>query len=319
MSVIDGKTERPRTAEALDSGPAADEPIKPAKLPGRWYVYAFAVPSILLVAVFFVAPFLLNSWFAFTLWTGLKEGITWNGFDNFIYLNQLGVLPRAVVLTVVYAVTCMLVQNVVGLSLALAMQRPSRTISVFRALYFIPVLISPIAAGYVWSALLASDGPVNAFLSLILPGEIDYAVLGNPIPALITVAVIDAWKWTGLIVLVYIAGLNAIPRELMEAATIDGANRAQRFRLVQWPLLAPAATFSVVVTLVGAFSAFDVIQATTAGGPGGATTVLNVALYQQYSSAFFGTASALSFVVTVLVILTAVPLVTWLRRRELAL
>ncbi len=215
MSLIDGKTERSRTAKALEGRLAADEPIKPARLPGRWYVYAFAVPSVLLVAVFFVAPFLLNSWFAFTLWTGLREGVTWNGLDNFIYLNQLGVLPRAVVLTVAYAVTCMLVQNVVGLSLALAMQRPSPTISVFRAAYFIPVLISPIAAGYVWSALLASDGPINAFLSLIVPGEVDYAVLGNPIPALITVAIIDAWKWTGLIVLVYIAGLNAIPRELM--------------------------------------------------------------------------------------------------------
>lgn len=292
------------------------QPRRPKRSRATWPLLAFALPSIGLVSVFFVAPFLLNSYFAFTRWTGMSEVISWSGLANFQVLRALDVLPHSVVVTVVYAGFAMLVQNVISLMLALALQNPSPVTTFFRVLFFIPVLISPVAAGYVWSALLAPQGPINGFLSALVPGEVDYALLGHSIPALLTVATIDAWKWSGLIILVYIAGLNAIPASILEAATVDGAGPWRRFWQIKWPLLAPAVTFNVVITLVGAFSAFDVILATTRGGPGDATMVLNVALYQQYGASNFGTASALSFVVTVMVIVTAVPLVTWLRRRE---
>lgn len=283
-----------------------------------WRRSVFAVPSIVLVAIFFVSPFLLNSYFAFTNWSGLSDEIRLNGFTNFEFLGELGVLPKAIVLTVVYAVFCMLVQQAVSLPLAIALQKESPLTTFFRVVFFVPVLVSPLAAGYVWSAILAPQGPVNSFLSSILQRPIDYALLGDSVPALLTVAAIDGWKWSGLITLVYIAGLNAIPVSLDEAATVDGAGPWRRFWSIKWPLLAPAVTFNVVVTLVGAFSAFDIIQATTRGGPGDATVVLNVALYQQYGGSFFGTASALSLIVTILVLVTAVPLVAWLRSREIS-
>jgi multiple sugar transport system permease protein/raffinose/stachyose/melibiose transport system permease protein len=153
-------------------------------------------------------------------------------------------------------------------------------------------------------------------LSAVLPGDFHYAWLGHDTTALLAVASIDAWKLSGLITLVYIAGLNRIPEQLLQAATLDGAGAIRRFWSVKLPLLAPAVTFNVVVSLVGAFSALDVVFSTTAGGPGDATTLLNVAVYTQYGQGFFGTASALSFVVTLMVIVTAVPLMSWLRRRE---
>lgn len=286
---------------------------------GGWYFHAFALPSIVLVAVFFVAPFLLNSWFAFTQWTGFSDRITWNGLDNFRLLDDLDLLSQAVRVTVIYAVVVMIVQNTVSLSLAVALQKTNAVNSAFRSVFFLPVLISPLAAGYVWSALLDPAGPINAFLSAVLPGEVDYAWLGHDTSALIAVASIDAWKWSGLITLVYIAGLNSIPESLIEAAAIDGAGRWRRFWAIKFPLLAPAVTFNVVVTLVGAFSAFDIVFSTTHGGPGNATTLLNVAMYQQYGQSFFGTASALSLVVTIIVLATAVPLITWLRRREVSM
>jgi multiple sugar transport system permease protein/raffinose/stachyose/melibiose transport system permease protein len=103
---------------------------------------------------------------------------------------------------------------------------------------------------------------------------------------------------------------------VIEAATVDGANTWTRFWRIKVQLLAPAFTFNVVVTFVGALSAFDIVMSATSGGPGNATSVLNYALFQQYSGGFFGNASALSLVVTILVVVTAIPLVTWLRRRE---
>ncbi|WP_277306350.1 sugar ABC transporter permease [Spongiactinospora sp. TRM90649] len=270
----------------------------------------WALPAIVLVTVFFVAPFLLNVRFAFSSWTSFRAEITWNGLDNVRTLIDQDLLANAVTVTVLYAILCMAIQNTVSLSLALALQRTSRINTVFRSAFFLPTLISPLAAGYIWRGLLAPEGAFNSFLG------IEWAWLGEPSTALVVVAFIDAWKWSGLITLVYIAGLNSIPKSLLESATVDGAGPWTRFRRVVFPMLAPALTFNVAVTLVGALSAYDVIAATTGGGPGDHTRALNVVMRQQWGQGFFGSASALGFTVTLLVIATAVPLVWWLRRRE---
>jgi len=277
------------------------------------------VPGLILIILFFVLPFTFGSIFAFVDWTSYREELRWAGFDNFRLIGELGVLSHAVKVTAIFAFAVMVIQNFVSLSLAVALQKSSKINSVFRTLFFIPVLMSPLAAGYIWSAILRPEGPLNQLISIVVPGEFDYAWLGHETSALLSVAAIESWKWSGLVTLVYIAGLNGVPTSVLEAAKIDGASAWQRFWRVKFPLMAPAFTFNVVVSLVGSLSAFDVIMSTTNGGPGNATSVLNVALYQQYSQGFFGTSSAISLVVTLLVLCTAVPLVAWLRRREVSM
>jgi raffinose/stachyose/melibiose transport system permease protein len=279
----------------------------------------FIVPSVALIVVFFLAPFLFNTVFAFVNWTSFSNRLSWAGLANFQYIWDLGVLGQAIKVTAIYALVVLIVENVVSLSLAVMLQRTSAVNSVFRTLFFVPVLISPLAAGYIWQAILSPNGPLNTLISAVIPGTFSYEWLGHPFSALICVASVEAWKWSGLTTLVYIAGLNSVPRSVLEAATVDGAGPWTRFWRVKAPLLGPAFTFNLVVTFVGALSAFDVVMSTTSGGPGNATTVLNVALFQQYDQGFFGNASALSLVVTGLVIASAVPLVTWLRRREVAM
>ncbi|MCR2783983.1 MULTISPECIES: sugar ABC transporter permease [unclassified Microbacterium] len=284
--------------------------------PRQWYQWWFALPAAVLVLFFFFVPFIANAFFAFTQWTGYSSVITFNGLQNFQNLIDRGVLWQATLITLVYAVIGMVTQNAVGLSLAKALQHTGRANTVFRSIFFIPVLISPLAAGYIWKALLQPEGFVNDVISLFVPGDFTFAWLGNAVTALIAVACIDAWKWSGMATLVYIAGLNRIPGQLVEAATLDGAGAWRRFWAIEFPLLAPAFTFNIVITFVGAFSAFDGIVATTGGGPGTATTVLNKAAYDQYGQGLFGTASALNFVVALLVICTAIPLIAWMRKRE---
>ncbi|MEV4749288.1 sugar ABC transporter permease [Streptosporangium sp. NPDC049248] len=306
--------EHPPGSEATGAAPAAPHPASvgggETGDPGRRGWLPWALPAVLLVALFFVLPFVLNARFAFSAWTGFRSEITWNGLDNFRTLVEQDLLTNAVTVTVLYAILCMAIQNTVSLSLALALQRTDRVNTVFRSVFFLPTLVSPLAAGYIWRGILDPAGPVNSFLG------VDWAWLGEPATALLTVAFVDAWKWSGLITLVYIAGLNSVPRELIESARVDGAGPWTRFARVRFPLLAPAITFNVAVTLVGALSAYDVIAATTGGGPGDHTRALNVVMRQQWGQGFFGSASALSLTVTLLVIATAVPLVWWLRRRE---
>jgi raffinose/stachyose/melibiose transport system permease protein len=284
--------------------------------PARWW--PFAIPALVLLGFFFVLPFVLNVRFAFTDWSGFQTAINWTGLGNFSALNHLGILWPPIEVTLKYAVIATVVQNTFSLSMALLLHETTKTTVFFRALYFVPVLIAPVAAGYIWHAILAPNGPLNAAIGIFSSG-FNYNWLGHPTSALISVASIDAWRYSGLVTLVYVAGLNAIPRSLTDAAKVDGANAWRRFWHIRFRLLAPAFTFSVVVTLLGSISAFDIVQSTTLGGPGVSTTTLNIVVFQEYGGGFFGQSAALSLTVAVIVVVIAIPLLAFLRRREVDL
>jgi multiple sugar transport system permease protein/raffinose/stachyose/melibiose transport system permease protein len=275
----------------------------------------FAAPAFAFVGVFFLAPLFLNVPLSFSSWTTYRSAIVWNGLTNFNVLYSQGYLINAIWVTVAYSVIAMLVQNVVSLSLAYALRESTLLNGFFRSVFFLPVLISPLAVGYIWRGILDPAGPIDSFIAFFWPG-FHFSWLGQTSTALPAVAFVDAWKWIGLTTLVYIAGINAVPHELHEAARMDGANAWKTFWHITFPLLAPAFTFNVAVTLIGAFSAYDVIQATTGGGPGSSTRSINVLLRIQWGMGNFGTGSALGLIVTVMVIVIAVPLVGYLRRRE---
>lgn len=302
-----------------DSEIVASGTVAPANRPRRRRLSAralwFSLPAIVLVGVFFVIPLVINLPLAFSNWTSYSSTITLDGWANFEALLQQGYLFSAIQVTLIYSVIAMVVQNVVSLALAVALQDSSRTNNFFRAVFFVPVLISPLAAGYIWRGILDPEGPLNVVIGLIIPG-FNWGWLGETSTALASVAFVDAWKWIGLTTLVYIAGLNGVPRELREAAVIDGATRWQAFWRVVFPMLAPAFTFNIVITLIGAFNAYDVIAATTGGGPGNSTQSINILLKAQYGLGNFGNAAALGLTITAMVVIVAIPLVWWLRRRE---
>jgi raffinose/stachyose/melibiose transport system permease protein len=131
---------------------------------------------------------------------------------------------------------------------------------------------------------------------------------------------VHAWKWGGIHMMVYIAGLKAIPNELIEAARVEGASNLQIFRAVKLPLLAPAITFNVTLTFVGALASFEMILAMTNGGPAQSTEVLLFEVWRQFGqNGDFGLATAISLIAFVIIIVSAVPLIVTLRRREVRL
>lgn len=315
-SAVGRRLDSPRRSDSKVEMPGTGAPVnRPRRRRRSATVLWFSLPSIVLVGVFFVVPLVINLPLAFSNWTSYSSTITLDGWANFQSLIEQGYLFSAIRVTLVYSVIAMLVQNIVSLTLAAAMQDATRTNNFFRAVFFLPVLLSPLAAGYIWRGILDPQGPLNSVISVVIPG-FDWAWLGETSTALVSVAFVDAWKWIGLTTLVYIAGLNGVPRELLEAAVIDGASPWTVFWKVVFPLLAPAFTFNIVITLIGAFNAYDVIAATTGGGPGNSTQSINILLRAQYGLGDFGTASALGLTITVLVVVAAIPLVWWLRRRE---
>jgi ABC-type sugar transport system permease subunit len=287
------------------------------------HALALLAPAVLLIGVFFVLPNAANFLLAATDWNSYHSAIRYIGLDNFADLWNSGVLSNAIVNTLKFAVVGTIAINVFSLALALALERPTRRNIVLRAVFFLPVLLSTLAAGYVFASISQVDGLINRSLSgLLAPlsiGTVQVEWLGSLDFTIYLVAFVFAWKWFGINMLVYIAGLTAIPDEVVEAAVMEGATGWQIIRRIKMPLLAPAFTFNVTLSLIGALTAFDVIVATTKGGPAKTTEILNFVLFRQMGTGAFGYATAISLVMFLLIVLLSVPLIVWLRRREVEL
>ena len=303
-----------RPAAAARPGPPGSRPrSRSAAWRRRLGTSGLLLPALAVIAIFYVVPNLLDFALAFTNWSTYSEVIKFTGLTNFRDLLQEGALTNDLRVTVEYALVVMVAQNVAGLVLALALERTSRVNGFFRSVFFLPVLISPLAAGYVFKAILAVNGPLNGLLG------VQVAWLGSPTWTIVVVALVNAWKFMGINMLVYIAGLNAIPGELVEAARVEGASWWQVARRVKLPLLAPAVTFNVVATLIGAFNTFDIVFAMTQGGPGISTQVLNSFIQQQYAQGYYGYSISMGLLLLGLVCVVAFPALFALRRREVNL
>lgn len=280
------------------------------------YPLRYMLPAYLILVVFFFVPTILNLIYAFTNWSAFSKTIDFNGFDNFIQLFSSGTLLRDLRVTLVYAILVALFQNGFGLILAVFLEQDTRLNRFARVMFFVPVIMSALAVGYIWQAILKPDGALNQILSLFVGHTIDVAWLGSTTWTIVVVAAIHGWKWMGLSMLVFLAGLKTIDSDVLEAAAIDGANRRQMFWKIKFPLLAPAFTFNVATSLLGSMNGFDIVQATTQGGPGGSTEILNIFIWRTFGQGLYSQSTTMSLVLFIMVMIIAVPLIWYLRRRE---
>ena len=235
---------------------------------------------------------------------------------NFVDLFTSGTLMRDLRITLVYAVLVAVFQNGFGLMLAVFLEDDTRINRFARVMFFVPVIMSALAAGYIWQAILKSDGALNQILSVFTGHTVDIAWLGSTTWTIVIVAAIHGWKWMGLSMLVFLAGLKTIDSDVLEAAAIDGADRRQVFWKIKFPLLAPAFTFNVATSLLGSMNGFDIVQSTTQGGPGGSTEILNIFIWRTFGQGLYSQSTTMSLVLFVMVMIIAVPLIWYLRRRE---
>nr|WP_218124983.1 sugar ABC transporter permease [Glycomyces harbinensis] len=276
----------------------------------------FLVPALVVLVVFFFVPTLFNFVYAFTDWSSFKSAINFAGIDNFTSLFTNGTLLNSLKVTLVYAVLVALFQNAFGLGLALLLERDTRVNRAVRVAFFIPVIMSALAVGYIFQALLKPDGALNGILGALTGADVSIPWLGNTTWTIVVVAIVHAWKWMGLSMLIYLAGLKTINEDVLEAARLDGANRWTMFRSIRFPLLAPAVTFNVATALLGSMNGFDIVQATTEGGPGGTTELLNIFIFRTFGQGLFAQATTMSLVLFLLVTILAFPVIRYLRKRE---
>ena len=278
--------------------------------------WLLALPAIALLLAFHFVAQAEGAWYSFTDWDGVSPA-HWIGLDNFRHIwasdVQRGALWNSLKLAGVFVV----VVNVLGLTLALGLNRTVKSRHLLRSLFFLPVVLSALASAYIWQYIFDYRGALNQFLGAVGLEAWQRPWLGDPDWALWAILVAMVWQFSGLAMVIYLAGLQGIPEELDEAALVDGASSWFRFRRVTLPLLAPAITTSATLTLIFGLRVFDQILALTGGGPDYATETLATQVYTQtFANGLFGYGSALALVLTALVMMLAAAQLAILRFRE---
>lgn len=278
--------------------------------------YLLLLPTAALLGLFFFYPLFVaakDSLYAWDLLTPPR----YVGIENYRALLRSGELADAVRVTASYSAVVVVGATGVGLGLALLLDRPGRLAALVRGAIFSAYVVSWVSVGLLWLWLLDADaGLVNRALGAVGIGGPEW--LGDPDVALYAIALVTIWKIAGYSMVLFLAGLQSIAPEVLEAAELDGASRFTRFLRVTWPLLRPTATFVVTTSLILSFQVFDVVRVMTQGGPVRSTTVLVYAIYEQiFLNLRVGRASALVVVFfALLLVLTLVELRAFREREE---
>ena len=299
MQLADLRHRRDARAAAAPEGAAGHRrrhPLRPGRRTRQLAVAVpFVLPSLVGVVAFLLIPVVIVLVLSFFHWDFLTPP-RWAGFSNYVAMSRYYHVFHALAVTAYYVLWNIPIQTVVALGLAAALNRKMPAMGLFRALYVLPYMSTPVAMAVVWSWMFNGQfGLINHLLTLVGVHGPDW--LGSTGTALPVVAMVSNWQYAGYNMLFFLAGMQAIPESLYEAANIDGAGPVRRFFRITLPLLNPTMLFVLVTDVIGSFQIFDTVYVMTQGGPGSATDVIN---YQIYSTGFrnfdVGTASAMSLV-----------------------
>jgi raffinose/stachyose/melibiose transport system permease protein len=292
-----------RTTARMDSKNFSNRrTTRPARRNLARSVWWLILPAAALYVFAVIVPSVRGGLYAFTNWDGVSLNPKWVGLNEFrsIFNDPYG--STAVKNTLLIAFTVTIVQNVAGLLIALALNTRLKSRNLLRLIFFAPVVITSIAVGFLWQSLFAPTGGINVALKAAGLGALQQNWLGNPRTAIWSIMAVVSWQFVGYSMVIFLAGLQGIPVEILEAATVDGAGPFRRFRSIILPLLIPAVTINLMLSLIGGLKLFDQVLAMTQGGPGGSTNTISTLMYENaFQLGRFGYAAALAVLLTILV------------------
>ncbi|MCR5033361.1 MAG: sugar ABC transporter permease [Lachnospiraceae bacterium] len=280
--------------------------LKKKKLSGKKNLETilFCLPAILLICIVMYIPFLMSGYYSLTQWNGIAKNPVFIGFSNFadIFSGKSGFLT-SLGFTVRYTLLFVIGSNILALALAVALTRKFRLANLYRGIFFIPYIMSMTIVGFIWKFIFTQG--LDKIYELIPAGFLKWSWLGDPKIAFFSVVLVGVWQGLGFYIVLYIAGLQAVPSDVLEAATVDGATGSQRFFKVVLPLLGPSFTTCIFMSLTNGLKVFDIILALTKGGPGTATYSTTMQIYQEAftnNNYGMGSAQAILYFIVVMVI-----------------
>ena len=277
------------------------------------YTGWFMAPAMVIFTVLFLVPTLISLFFSLTVWN--FDSFTFCGLENYKTFFTDESLYSSILHTMIYAVFTCVLKLVIAFFLAVFLTSKIRTKNFLRSVVFFPNLISTVAVGITFSALMhPTKGVINKAIETLGGASVDW--LGNTDIALYSVIITDVWKGVGIATVIFIAGMQSIDSTFYEAASIDGASSWQKLKAITVPLSRPAMNSIIILSFIGGLRTFDLIWTMTGGGPGYATEVMASTVYKQYAAGYYGLSTAGNVIMFVLIAVMAFPLQRFLLSKE---
>jgi raffinose/stachyose/melibiose transport system permease protein len=276
----------------------------------------FVGPVFIAFTIVVLIPFFSGIYYSFTDWNGITGEIKWVGFENFKYIfTEDKQFLQSFKLTAIYTIVAIILTNTIGFGLALLVTQKLKSSNLLRTVFFMPNLLGGLLLGFIWQFIF-----IRGFASI---GELtgiplfELAWLGDQNTAFWGIVIVSVWQGAGYIMLIYIAALQNIPKELIEAAKIDGASRFQVLRNIKIPLVAPAVTICLFLTTASSFKIFDANLSLTNGGPFKSTEMLALNIYTEaFVNNRYGIGEAKALIFFIVVATISILQVTITKKKE---
>ena len=262
-----------------------------------WRIALLSLP-LAVFGVFVVWPLFSSFYYSFTNWNGFDPDYSFVGFDNFAKIATDRLFLQAAINTTIWMAAAIVLPTTLGLMLALLLDARVTGARVFKSIFYLPICLSAVIVGQIWTWIYQPDwGLLNTIIAQATGEKFKFAWLAKPDTALWSVIVAWSWQQTGLSMVIYLAGLTAIPGDLLEVCEIEGASPWQRFRRVVLPLLAPSTVVVIALSVINSLKGFDILYIMTGGGPFNSSDTLAMHMYNEsFKKYLMGYGSAISVV-----------------------
>ncbi|MBP3964305.1 carbohydrate ABC transporter permease [Paenibacillus lignilyticus] len=276
----------------------------------------FVVPAMVCILISAIIPFMMSMYYSLTKWNGVGKHIKFIGLKNFkeLLTSDTNAL-KALVFTLEYTLLAVVLTNVIAILLAVVLTKALKLRGLYRTAFFVPYIISLIIIGFIWRFMFTKG--FDVLYSATGWELFQWSWLGNAHLAFWSILFVGIWQSVGFYMMIYITGLQSVPGDLLEAASIDGCVGISRFFKITLPLLMPSITVALFLSLANSLKVFDIIYTLTFGGPGGATNSITIDIYNEaFVNNRFGYATAKSLVFVVLILLITIIQVRFTKSRE---
>ena len=271
--------------------------------------FSLIIPALILFLMFVIYPMLSTIVHSFTNWSDvLMKNYKFVGLRNYTRLFRDSSMLAGVKISFTYAIIATLLQGVVALALALALNTAIKGRNILRAIWYFPAVLSSLIIGYLFNFIFSTSdlGLLNQIIVRLGFNKINF--LGDPRNALACIIAVSVWQWAGWTMTIYLANLQSIPGELYESANIDGAGSVRKFFNITLPMLYPAVSFTFIMGMINGLKVFDIIYSLTSGGPNGQTeSIVSLMIRRGFTEGFFAYACAIGSIFLIIVlIITAI-------------
>lgn len=284
----------------------------------KYYGMRFIIPAFILYTILYIIPTVAGMIISFTDWNITRSGLHFTGLQNYINIFQSKGGPYLASLshTFEFTIITVILKTLIGLGLALLLNKGLKSRFVFRTVFFLPYALAPLIIGISFVSVLKPNGPLNTLLSGIGLEGLTHSWLTEAETALGSTMAVEIWRMAGWNMMILLAGLQMIPEEYYEAASIDGAGAWIKFKKITLPFLRPSLTTVVVLNTIHGLRVFDIIYSLTGGGPGGLTEVINTQVFKEFGLGRYGMANALNVIIFLITVTIALGMQRLLRGKE---